>query len=324
MGKDRRRRALIIVAVGGLMAAPSRGEPGEAVVTPREVIPGGIARVIVRGECQGAEGNVGDQVLHFFRPGSGGAAVALIGVDLDAPQGERAVEVRCKDWEGRASLRIREHTFPRQELTVAKRYVEPDPAEQARAAREAKRLKRLWATVSPQRLWDGKFQRPTGGPLGSAFGLRRIFNGQPRSPHSGVDIRAPRGTPVVAANRGRVVLRDQLFFSGNTVALDHGLGLYTSYLHLSEFRVSEGDIVEKGQVIGRVGATGRATGAHLHFSARLAGARVEPWQLITDDFETGTAQAGGTDGSAAEASLARAIGSAGTHTASGRDKGVVR
>ena len=298
MGTGRGPRGLIIAAVALLMLAPSGGCPAELSVTPDEVIPGGIARVTLSGACEHAEGDINGQALRFFRDGPEGRVVSLIGIDLDEPQGERVVAVRCNGWAGRAGLRVRRHEFPKEELTVADQYVRPSPAEQARAAKEASRLDRLWVAASPERLWRGEFQRPAEGPLGTAFGLRRIFNGQPRSPHSGIDIRARRGTPVVAANTGCVVLRDDLFFSGNTVVLDHGLGLYTVYLHLSDYRVSEDEVVEKGQVIGLVGATGRVTGPHLHFSARLGGARVDPWQLITEDFEGSAASAESPDHSA--------------------------
>jgi murein DD-endopeptidase MepM/ murein hydrolase activator NlpD len=115
---------------------------------------------------------------------------------------------------------------------------------------------------------------------GRNFGHRRVFNGQPRSPHSGADLRAAKGTPVYAANRGRVVLAKNLFYSGNTVFIDHGLGLYTTYLHFSEIKVEPGEIVERGQLIGLAGATGRVTGPHLHWGVRIVDARVDPFSLL--------------------------------------------
>ncbi|MGH7819773.1 MAG: M23 family metallopeptidase, partial [Candidatus Binatia bacterium] len=126
----------------------------------------------------------------------------------------------------------------------------------------------------------GPFVMPAEGPAGSPFGLRRFFNGEPRSPHAGIDIKAPSGAPVHAANRGRVALADELFFTGKTVVLDHGLGLFTLYVHLSEIAVEPEAIVEKGARVGRVGATGRATGPHLHFAARIGEARVDPEALL--------------------------------------------
>ena len=112
------------------------------------------------------------------------------------------------------------------------------------------------------------------------LGLRRVINGLKRAPHNGVDLKAELGTEILAANHGRVVLRDEFFFSGKTLVLDHGGGLYTMYFHLNEFQAAEGANVHKGEVIGKVGMTGRVTGPHLHWGARLQGARVDPLALL--------------------------------------------
>jgi murein DD-endopeptidase MepM/ murein hydrolase activator NlpD len=116
--------------------------------------------------------------------------------------------------------------------------------------------------------------------ISSPFGYRRVINGAPRAPHTGVDLRAPMGTEVLAANSGRVALVGNFFFSGDSLVLDHGAGLYTTYFHLSEFKVREGAEVQKGEVIGLSGMTGRVTGPHLHWGARLNGARVDPFELV--------------------------------------------
>jgi len=139
----------------------------------------------------------------------------------------------------------------------------------------------LYRTITPERLWRGKFTKPVGTPApGTGFGARRIINGQARSPHGGIDYSAPRGTPVVAANAGRVALVAEFFFPGRLVVLDHGLGLYTLYFHLDTTSVAEGERVELGQTLGSVGATGRATGPHLHFGAQVGTARVDPTTLL--------------------------------------------
>jgi murein DD-endopeptidase MepM/ murein hydrolase activator NlpD len=130
-------------------------------------------------------------------------------------------------------------------------------------------------------LWRGPFVRPVAGtepPTG--FGARRIINGKPRAPHGGADYTAARGTPVVAANAGRVALVAEYFFPGRLVALDHGLGLYTLYFHLDTVGVGPGERVERGQTLGAVGMTGRSTGPHLHFGAQLGPARVDPDALL--------------------------------------------
>lgn len=155
------------------------------------------------------------------------------------------------------------------------------PKDLARATREAERLGRIYARVTPERLWTGGFRLPLEGTQPSDnFGRKRLLNGKPRSPHAGVDFSAPPGTSVRAPQRGRVALASALFFSGRTVVLDHGLGLFSFYGHLSALDVKEGEMVEAGDPLGRVGATGRATGPHLHWGLRLNGARVDPLDLV--------------------------------------------
>ena len=211
--------------------------------------------------------------------------LALIGVDLDAEPGTMDVPIRLRFAGGRTverqlTLTIEAREFPTTRLTVEPGYVDLSSADQARAAREAVEIAEIYATVTPARLWAGDFQIPVQGVTGGRnFGHRRIFNGQPRSPHSGADLRAATGTAIAAANRGRVVLAKPLFFSGNAVFLDHGMGVYSVYLHLSEIRVEVGDLVEKGEVVGLAGATGRVTGPHLHWGARILEARVDPFSL---------------------------------------------
>jgi murein DD-endopeptidase MepM/ murein hydrolase activator NlpD len=210
----------------------------------------------------------------------------VIGVDLDAAAGAQAAEVTLV-YEGGEERRetqpieVRAKSFPTTELTVAPKYVEPNPEDQARAERESREIAAIYARLDPERYWSAPFEVPVRGVSGGRnFGHRRVFNGQPRAPHSGADLRAGTGTPIHASNRGRVVLAKDLFFSGNAVFIDHGLGVYSTYLHLSEIHVTPGTIVEKGQVIGLAGATGRVTGPHLHWGVRILDARVDPFSLL--------------------------------------------
>lgn len=220
----------------------------------------------------------------FIRDGDRWAA--LVGVDLDSRPGEHAVNVTFSYADGRTNtvrepVVVREQKYPTTELHVEERYVELAPEDQARAEREAAETSAIYDTFTPQRYWSAPFRVPVKGARdGRNFGHRRVFNGQPRSPHSGADLRASTGTPVLAANRGRVVLAKELFFSGNAVYLDHGYGLYTTYLHLSRIDVEVGQIVEQGERIGLAGATGRVTGPHLHWGVRLLDARVDPFSLL--------------------------------------------
>src|SRR5262249_14379879 len=159
--------------------------------------------------------------------------------------------------------------------------VDLDARPLARVQAERRELDAALASGAAERLWRGPFRIPIeGGQPTGGYGLRRLINGQPRSPHTGYDWAAPAGTPVLAANAGRVALVTEHFFAGRNVVLDHGLGLFTLYFHLTEARVAPGESVTAGQVIGTVGATGRVTGAHLHFAVLLGGARVDPEALL--------------------------------------------
>jgi murein DD-endopeptidase MepM/ murein hydrolase activator NlpD len=171
--------------------------------------------------------------------------------------------------------------YPVQRLTLPRKFDELDAATLARIQQEQAVLSRLWETVTPDRRWQGPFRVPleSAAPP-NGFGVRRIINGEPRAPHTGADFSAPAGTPVMASNAGTVALVAEQFFSGRTVILDHGLGLYTMYFHLQECLVREGQRVAPGEVIGRVGSTGRATGPHLHWGVRLNGARIDPEALV--------------------------------------------
>lgn len=217
---------------------------------------------------------------------SGDRWLTIVGVDLDSRPGDHAVDVTFAYEDGRTRV-VREPVmvtagqYPTTELQVEERYVELSPEDQARADREAAETSAIYDTFTPQRYWSEPFEVPVRGAKdGRNFGHRRIFNGQPRAPHSGADLRAGTGTPIYAANRGRIVLAKDLFFSGNAVYIDHGFGLFTTYLHLSEIDVKVGDLVERGQRLGLAGATGRVTGPHLHWGVRLLDARVDPFSLV--------------------------------------------
>jgi murein DD-endopeptidase MepM/ murein hydrolase activator NlpD len=212
--------------------------------------------------------------------------LATVGVDLDSRPGDHAVDVTFSYADGRTRVvrepvQVRAEQYPTTELQVEERFVELSPEDQARADREAAETSAIYDTFTSQRYWSEAFAVPVRGAQdGRNFGHRRVFNGQPRAPHSGADLRASTGTPIYAANRGRVVLAKDLFFSGNAVYIDHGHGLYTTYLHLSEIGVAVGQVVERGERIGLAGATGRVTGPHLHWGVRLLDARIDPFSLI--------------------------------------------
>jgi hypothetical protein len=275
---------LLLVALAPA-AAPAVSPMLAVAITPAEPRPGDVVLIRVPAAWTDLAGEWGGRPLRFFPLAEGLAA--LVGVDLDVAPGPLpwrltrpgasggTVTVRS----GRVTIRPR--TFETQRLTLPRHQVDLDAETLARVTAERDGLNAALAATAPDRLWRGRFQEPVeGGQPTGGFGLRRVINGQPRSPHSGYDWAAPRGTPVFAAAAGRVALAAEHFFAGRVIVLDHGLGLHTHYYHLDETRVAAGDAVSRGQPIGTVGATGRVTGAHLHFGVSLAGARVDPMALL--------------------------------------------
>ena len=205
---------------------------------------------------------------------------ALIGIDLGTKPGRHDVTVTTGGAQVTYPLDVRARSFPTRRLTVDPALVNPPPEARARIERETGELEAVWAASPAERLWSARFARPVPNPANSAFGTYSVFNGEPRSQHSGADFLSPAGRPVTAPNAGRVVIASARYFSGNTVVLDHGQGLFSLLAHLAEIDVKPGDVVPAGAVVGKVGATGRVTGAHLHWAVRLNGARVDPLSLL--------------------------------------------
>jgi len=204
----------------------------------------------------------------------------LIGVDLDVRPGTYMVNIDDDERHAAQTLRVVARVFPTRRLTVDPAFVNPPEVERRRIERERAQLEHLWATWTDEKYWNGRFEAPVSEPANSAFGTRSILNGEARSPHGGADFPSPAGTPINAPNAGRVVLAEPLYFTGNTVVIDHGLGLYSLFAHMTEMRVHVGDMVNARDVLGTVGSTGRVTGPHLHWAVRLNGARVDPLVLM--------------------------------------------
>jgi murein DD-endopeptidase MepM/ murein hydrolase activator NlpD len=203
----------------------------------------------------------------------------LVGIDLAVVPGTYRIAIESGAYRTRFPLLVTARKFATRTLNVDPAFVNPPPSAVPRIQQEAKELERIWTSMSPK-LWEGVFVPPVPQPANSAFGTRTILNGEPRSPHSGADFGSPTGTPVKAPNAGRVVLADSLYYTGNTIVIDHGLGLYSLFAHLSEIDVHVDNMVKTGDVIGTVGATGRVTGPHLHWSVRVNGARIDPVALL--------------------------------------------
>jgi murein DD-endopeptidase MepM/ murein hydrolase activator NlpD len=199
----------------------------------------------------------------------------LIGIDLSTKPGVYQLTI------GKQArvLRVLPKQFPVRRLHVAENFVNPPQSAMDQITRDNRKTAQIFETVTPRR-WSGPFVLPVDGMPTSNFGTVSYFNGQRRSPHTGVDFLSPTGTPIRASNHGTVALAEPLYFTGNTVIIDYGDGLYSLFAHLSEFRVKEGDVVAPETIVGLVGATGRVTGPHLHWTVRLHGARVDPTSLV--------------------------------------------
>ena len=228
---------------------------------------------------------LGRTIPFFAVPdGRSDRVIGLLGIDMQDKPGmhELTVEVRERNAARRLSysVLVLKEKYPVQHLTLPSEKVDLDDENLVRAKTEQERVKTVLQGVSRERLWDGPFVEPVQGETAGAFGRIRVINGQARSPHNGEDISAPLGTTVVAMNNGIAQLTVDHFFSGKGVFVDHGLGLYSMYFHLSEVLVQDGEMVKQGQAIGKVGATGRATGPHLHLGVRINGARVNPYSLM--------------------------------------------
>lgn len=279
--------ARVAAAAAMVLAVAAPAVAFKVTVKPTSVRQGDVALIVVVG-ATGAptmDGSVAGRPLFFFPYADGYAS--LVGVDLEAKPGKALWRVGFVDGAGAphkasGAITVKSRSFPVQRLTLPRSMVDLSPANESRAEAETTRLRALYDTISSERLWRGRFTKPLASDVRSeGFGSRRIINGQARSPHSGVDFAAPAGTPVVASNRGRVALVAEHFFGGRLVALDHGEGLYTLYMHLERVDVGEGALVERGAIIGAVGSTGRATGPHLHWAAQLRRARIDPGALLT-------------------------------------------
>jgi murein DD-endopeptidase MepM/ murein hydrolase activator NlpD len=202
---------------------------------------------------------------------------AVIGIPLEQATGSAELELQTPGNERTGRLiEVTPHAYREQRLTVSREYVEPDAEALERIARERKILDAAITAWSDAVTPELRLKPPVEGARSSSFGLRRFFNGQPRSPHKGMDIGAGRGTPVGAPSAGTVVASGDFYFNGNTVLIDHGQGFITMYCHLDRIDVANGQGLETGSVLGTVGQTGRVTGAHLHFAVYLNGTAVDP------------------------------------------------
>jgi murein DD-endopeptidase MepM/ murein hydrolase activator NlpD len=216
---------------------------------------------------------------------NGGSWLALAGVSLETRPGSYSLVLSGATASGspvsfRRSFAVGQAKYPLVQLTVSRQFTEPSPEQQAQIKQDQQIKQKAFSETSPDREWSGPFSAPVSAPVSDVFGTRRVFNGATKSVHQGLDYRVPPQTPVAATNAGTVILAQPLYFEGNCVVLDHGQGLLTLYLHLAELKVKDGERVERGQLIGLSGATGRATGPHLHVAVRWQGTYLNPAVLL--------------------------------------------
>ena len=273
--------APIWILTATLIAATAPPPAAALAVTAkfRAVAPGEIVLLTITGATTAPRARVFDRQLRAY-PAEAGAWTVIVGIDLDVKPGKYTVAIDAGSDKASHLLEVAAKQFGTRTLKVDDAFVNPSAASQLRIADEAKLLAAIWEESASAPLWTGPFIRPVSEPANSAFGRRSIFNGQPRSAHGGADFLSPAGTPVKSPNAGKVMLARELYYSGNTVIVDHGVGVLSFFAHLSATTVSRGDRVETGQIVGRVGATGRVTGPHLHWMLRASGARVDPLALL--------------------------------------------
>jgi len=286
----------INVGLAGVLAISGAGSPVPKTTParwsvrcePEQVVNGSpvLLRVTTPQPVHALLGKWFDHEVTFsFDPGSN-SWYGLAGASLETKPGVYAIDLRGQTAPGQSltykqGIRVQRRRYPRITLTVAGRYTAPDP-EQLKLIEHDKQVKAdAFKTVSASREWQGSFEPPVRADISDVFGVQRVFNGVVKSTHQGLDFRVTTGTPVAAINSGTILLAQSLYFEGNCVVIDHGQGLLSLYLHLSEMRVKAGDRVAKGDEIGRSGGTGRATGPHLHLAVRWQGVYLNPQALLS-------------------------------------------
>lgn len=288
--------ALIAISLCGPLAVAAQPQAtGDATraaapaldvdVRSRAVRPGEVLDIRIRSTAPltSVAVTLGERPLHAWMLPSGGWRV-LAGLDVEQAPGPLALTILASRAAGGplsrvVTLTVEPAAFAERRLNVPPRFVEPPESERPRIEREAVRLHAIYGTHSPD-LQPGGFVAPVPHPRSSPFGARSVFNGVPRDRHAGLDFASPAGAAIRAPAPGRIVLVDDLYYTGNTVVIDHGQGLYSILAHMTRTLVREGQPVARGARVGTVGATGRATGPHLHWSVRLGDTRVDPAAIL--------------------------------------------
>ncbi len=277
--------ALSVLVVLGTSPVTSAADAIQIVTAARSVQPGEVVlfTASTAATIEALRAHAFDRALPTFRLNST-TWQAVLGIDLGTAAGSYPVSFDAlldgHEVNTTVTLAVRSRVFATRTLRVDDAFVNPPAPTVQRIISEAAELARVWEQSAQSRLWSDAFVRPVPGRATSIFGTRSIFNGQARQPHGGADFLSPTGTPIQAPNSGRVVVARDLYFTGNTVVIDHGLGMFSLLAHLSVIDVHAGDSVVAGQIVGQVGSTGRVTGPHLHWAVRIGDARVDPLAVL--------------------------------------------
>jgi murein DD-endopeptidase MepM/ murein hydrolase activator NlpD len=256
-------------------------------LVPARARPGDVVLVRVTGAAAPPRGTLAGRALRFWEAG-GGEWRALAALPIETPVGPVAARAEAGEPLS-ATLAVVEPGFTVHHLTLDKKFVEPPKRVQAQISRDRKAFAQAFSQEFGPPLFQGSFDWPRRAPTSGRYGDQRLLNGKKASVHYGLDITGPRGAPVAAANDGQVVITRDAYYSGNTVVIWHGAGLYTAYFHLDRILVQPGQRVHRGELLGQLGATGRATGPHLHWGVKVGGLYVDPASLLGIDFARGMA-----------------------------------
>jgi murein DD-endopeptidase MepM/ murein hydrolase activator NlpD len=278
---------LVVILFGLSVPTQVPAKKWSAPWEPTKLVNGSpvLFRVTASLQLEELRGNFLGQEFSFRSSKACHCWYGFAGVSLATKPGTYTLRVEGKGADGKEAamsylVRVSAAHYPTSTLKVAPGFVEPPKETLPRIEEDQAEKKKVFSTTAPETLWSGRFEPPADAEVSGVFGSARVFNGVKKSQHTGLDFRVTTGTPIVATNSGTVILARPLYFEGNCVMIDHGQGLLTMYLHLSEFKVKEGEAVKKGQVLGLSGGTGRATAPHLHFAVRWRGEYLDPRTLL--------------------------------------------
>lgn len=265
-------KSLIALLLMACLSLPAQAE-GFITRLLNKPVPGGVAVLALPEQSTAPRASYQGQPVLVIRE-DGKRWIAIVGIPLTVKPGTEQIELADGK---KLSFNVGSRDYPAQRITLRnQQHVTPDPAHLKRIQRELDEQIKAYQVFSPRQPSNLMLDRPVDGRLSSAFGLRRIFNGEERNPHSGLDFAVPSGTPIKSPAAGQVILVGDYFFNGKTVFVDHGQGMISMFCHLSAIDVKVGDELDRGEVLGKVGATGRATGPHLHWNVSLNNVRVDP------------------------------------------------